>query len=1196
MNSRYSILSVAYSYFIEKKYAVANHYYDKFQKKHPRLADLVSINKKIVAKRINKKTSNYSIMLEGKINYRPLISIIIPVFNSGLNLKNCLDSVVNQTVKELEIICIDDGSADNSLDILFEFARFDSRITVVSQENKYAGVARNVGIELATGEYFLFLDSDDFFERNLCEKLYMSAINTGSDIVVCDVNLYDEKANSISKPAWSLKHSMIPHSGVFEPTKIKYNIFNFTNNWVWNKLINSKLIKDNNIRFQKIRHTNDLYFMCMCLVLAKTISVVKDRLVNYRVNVEKSLTSGSIRNDSSYDAIVCLDAIKSSLEEFHLLNDYFHSFRSLCVQQIFWNINKLDTKERKQLFIEKVIERGFWGIDVDLTEDFFVDRVTFDRYNSLVSLFSSDDRVVIKIRNMSKKCKIVSFDIFDTLVFRSFSNPSDLFLKLEVAYNVPDFCNLRVEAEKRARKNCRQKEITIDDIYLFLPRDFQFLKKIEVDAEMETVFSNNFLKKIFNDLINQGKEVILASDMYLKECDIIEILDKCDIKKYKKLYLSSTYGKTKKSGELFEEIVKENDILSGELLHIGDNSCSDFDIPRTLGIASILYKKNCDSIELNYINNFFTSPKDDKHYLGESILSQLIRCNYQANSNRFWFNLGYNFCGPLAYSIVAYLDRQIKTKKPDCLLFIARDGFILQKIYKLMSSNCLPNYYVYASRGMIKNIKNDSKLYDEYVNYITSVIEENFDQKKFFVIDTTTINFTAQSFLKDVFYTSDIYGVYWLASAGYVGGSYSSIFIRPHISEKINFFVETLLSAPTPPVNTLYKGCPLFEVPSDEEQQRCEIFKEIADGALAFASQLALDHNLRDFKIPIAPESVVKLVSTYLKNCTPEDYFMLSKLSHTGDLFNKESASISLHIDKLRKNLISIVVCIYNGEKYLYECLDSIKRQSLVDIEIICVDDCSTDKTLSIINEYCINDSRFKCIKNSSNQGLASSRNKALSIASGEYIQFLDADDYLASNACESIYRRCKQLDLDMLSFSGFNFDDQGIHENKYWSFGYLPQDWKRTWFTFSDCKSFVTKMAVSSCLTVYRSSFLKRHAIRFPDGLFYEDNFFFCNAILNAKRISIHKGKFYARRIHSESITQNWDKYFADYISVAELVLNFLCHKKVENDTIEQYKNHFYATINFFMKKFSKPVRQKYSTRVTVFLRKFNISSSLYS
>ena len=133
------------------------------------------------------------ILIQNKINYTPKVSVIIPVYNVEEYLRECLDSVVNQTLKEIEIICVDDGSTDNSLEILKEYAKKDSRITVITQQNLHAGVARNAGLAVARGEYLSFLDSDDFFELNMLEETYEVAKTENSDLTFYQYKNYNNE-------------------------------------------------------------------------------------------------------------------------------------------------------------------------------------------------------------------------------------------------------------------------------------------------------------------------------------------------------------------------------------------------------------------------------------------------------------------------------------------------------------------------------------------------------------------------------------------------------------------------------------------------------------------------------------------------------------------------------------------------------------------------------------------------------------------------------------------------------------------------------------------------------------------------------------------------------------------------------------------------------------------------------------------
>ena len=106
----------------------------------------------------------------------PKISIIIPIFNVENYLAKCLDSIINQTLMDIEIICVNDGSKDNSVDILNTYAQRDKRITIINKANGGLSSARNAGIRVANGEYICFLDSDDYFEFNACERLYIEIL------------------------------------------------------------------------------------------------------------------------------------------------------------------------------------------------------------------------------------------------------------------------------------------------------------------------------------------------------------------------------------------------------------------------------------------------------------------------------------------------------------------------------------------------------------------------------------------------------------------------------------------------------------------------------------------------------------------------------------------------------------------------------------------------------------------------------------------------------------------------------------------------------------------------------------------------------------------------------------------------------------------------------------------------------------
>ena len=173
------------------------------------------------------------------MNSKPLVSIIIPVYNVEKYLDKCLDSVVNQTYTNLEIILVDDGSPDRCPAICDEWKSRDSRIKVIHQPNGGLSRARNAGLKIATGEFIGFVDSDDWIEPDMYETLLSTMLETGADIVVC--NFYCEEVNSdafIQKP----KSPVIERYTAEEALKLLISEKTFIHPVVWNKLFRKHLL------------------------------------------------------------------------------------------------------------------------------------------------------------------------------------------------------------------------------------------------------------------------------------------------------------------------------------------------------------------------------------------------------------------------------------------------------------------------------------------------------------------------------------------------------------------------------------------------------------------------------------------------------------------------------------------------------------------------------------------------------------------------------------------------------------------------------------------------------------------------------------------------------------------------------------------------------------------------------------------
>lgn len=209
------------------------------------------------------------------------VSIIVPVYNVENYLRECLDSLVNQTLQDIEIICINDGSTDNSLAILQEYSAKDSRIQVISKNNEGQGVARNNGIDIASGEYIAFVDSDDYCEINMYEKLYNTAKEFDADLVECCYKKFNDIDGLITQ---GIPLTGIPYDKLFSWSSLKEKSPIFVNTPVpWNKLVKVSFLRENQIYFAKSKYAEDFYFSIRARLLANKIIHIEDELYIYRI-------------------------------------------------------------------------------------------------------------------------------------------------------------------------------------------------------------------------------------------------------------------------------------------------------------------------------------------------------------------------------------------------------------------------------------------------------------------------------------------------------------------------------------------------------------------------------------------------------------------------------------------------------------------------------------------------------------------------------------------------------------------------------------------------------------------------------------------------------------------------------------------------------------------------------------------------
>lgn len=309
------------------------------------------------------------IIVQNQIKHTPKVSVIIPVYNVAAYLPQCLDSVINQTLKDIEIICIDDGSTDVSLTILKEYAQKDKRITILHQQNLYAGVARNAGMSVARGKYLSFLDSDDFFEPTMLQEMFDCANKYDLDICVCNADIYNDKNQKFYPTTWMLRPNVIAQRGdVFNAQKLGHDIYYFTNPAAWNKLYRHKFIKQNHLYFQNLQTCNDIGMGWAALSLAQRIAAIDKVFVHYRSGSDVQISSN--RGHGAINIIHAYYYIKNFLLQNNLYK--FIPFLNTSIQaNILSELSHCSHTDRKHFYkLAKIImKRDFKIFKACFTKD-----------------------------------------------------------------------------------------------------------------------------------------------------------------------------------------------------------------------------------------------------------------------------------------------------------------------------------------------------------------------------------------------------------------------------------------------------------------------------------------------------------------------------------------------------------------------------------------------------------------------------------------------------------------------------------------------------------------------------------------------------------------------------------------------------------------------------------------------------------
>ncbi len=324
----------------------------------------------------------YSIKRNGGVK----VSVILPVYNVGKYLCECLDSFLDQTLDDIELICVNDGSTDNSLEILTEYALLDDRVVIIDQENGGAGVARNKGIAAANGEYLYFPDADDYVERDLLKKTYTAITSRNADICIFASSLFDYQTRERKPCTFSIRPEMLPKEDVFNISEINGNEFKVFMGWAWDKLYRKDFVLDNGLLFQEQRTTNDMYFVFASLFKADSITIVKESLYNQRRNNPDSLSSTRYLSWQCF--YYALNKVRGELVNMGVYDRYRRSFVNYALHSCLWNFNTLPQEQAIMLF-DKLREEWFENLDIrDYGKNFYDNK---SEYSQFINISEAQD-------------------------------------------------------------------------------------------------------------------------------------------------------------------------------------------------------------------------------------------------------------------------------------------------------------------------------------------------------------------------------------------------------------------------------------------------------------------------------------------------------------------------------------------------------------------------------------------------------------------------------------------------------------------------------------------------------------------------------------------------------------------------------------------------------------------------------------
>lgn len=669
------------------------------------------------------------------------LSIVVPNYNNEKYLKKCIECLLQQTYKNIEIIVVNDGSKGKSDEIMATYSDNPKIKYVKHDVNKGLFQARLTGASNATGDYITFLDADDYVSIDYYRTMMRKAEETNSDMVISRMALEYDSGKQIEYKLFE-KHFESLNGKECIDQYFKQKGLDFSWHTIWNKIYSKKLwdkaakhygdIKERLVMTEDFAFSTVLFYYC-----TKITQVQNDRIFYCQHDV----TSTSIQDitfskaeKNIHDMKVSFTFVENFMKKVGIYDKYKEQLNEW--KHLYANQHRNNVKRAKKL--SKAEKEKIYNIIDEFCDD--KSKIYNADFFYTIEVKYNDKLEKIKQLIASPKIKCVSFDIFDTLITRPFYEPLDMFRIMDKDYRELthndvgiNFSKIRVISENICRENKRNtdpecQEVTLDEIYDTIHTQYEIskdvlekLKKKECEYEIRFCKRRDTIHELYELALDMGKKVIFTSDMYLPEDVIVKILKENGYTEYTKLYLSSTVKKIKWTGDLYRYVFKDMGLEPGEMIHMGDNFESDYKRAKELGMNSIHIPKTIDVMtKTNYTNNLAQPLIKSLPFWrdnAESIRFMGIRCMMAVVANKLFDNpfktfdhrtdfnsdpylIGYYALGMYVYGVTKWILDETNDRY-DKVSFMARDGYLILESYKIMKelySNPAVEEYLYVSR------------------------------------------------------------------------------------------------------------------------------------------------------------------------------------------------------------------------------------------------------------------------------------------------------------------------------------------------------------------------------------------------------------------------------------------------------------------------------------------------------------------